>query len=336
MVKTIEKWRHPIRIAIIGISPPTLSAVQLLILIGCGLVGSALIAQLCDVGDGNLQVVLIASSKRFLVYSDFRGIDLPLWKRLLCDDGKDYSHFSEIQEILHRASCNDPALLVVDCTASDAIPSHYEDLLNHRISIATPNKKGVSGTLDLWRGIVRSASSSRAMVYYEATVGAGLPVISTLQDLYESKDQVLKIEGIFSGTLSYIFNEFGTGTGKFSQVVKEAKEKGYTEPDPRDDLNGMDVARKLTILGRTIGMDIEGPPSPNIFPIDSLIPSVLVNVKSGDEFLAGLPAHDAEFDEKREAAKKEGKVLRYVGSIDVPTGTIKVGLETYHLRHDAI
>ena len=298
--------------------------------------GSALIAQLSDVSHENLQVVLIANSKKVLFNSDFRGIDLPFWKRLLRDEGKDYSRFSEIQEILYRARGSGPPLIVVDCTASDDIPSHYEDLLNHRISIATPNKKGVSGTLDLWRRIVCSASSPEAIIYYEATVGAGLPVISTLQDLYDSKDQVRKIEGIFSGTLSYIFNEFGRGTVKFSQVVKEAKEKGYTEPDPRDDLNGMDVARKLTILGRTIGMDIEGPPSSTIFPIDSLIPSVLVNVKSGDDFLAGLPAYDAEFDEKREAAKKEGNVLRYVGSIDVPTGTIKVGLETYHLRHEAI
>jgi homoserine dehydrogenase len=237
-----------------------------------------------------------------------------------------------LRDVLYRA--NDTPLIVVDCTASDDVPRHYEELLDHHISIATPNKKGVSGSLDLWRGILYSASSYDSVIYYEATVGAGLPVISTLQDLYESKDQVRKIEGIFSGTLSYIFNEFGRGTAKFSQVVKEAKEKGYTEPDPRDDLNGMDVARKLTILGRTIGMDIEGPPSPKIFPIDSLIPSALVNVKSGDEFLAGLPAHDAEFDEKREAAKKEGKVLRYVGSIDATTGAIKVGLEAYDYPHE--
>jgi homoserine dehydrogenase len=168
-----------------------------------------------------------------------------------------------------------------------------------------------------------------SVVYYESTVGAGLPVISTLQDLHETGDRVYKIEGIFSGTLSYIFNVFGIGNAKFSEVVKQAKEKGYTEPDPRDDLNGMDVARKLTILGRTIGMDIEGPPSSSIFPIESLIPSKLESVESGDEFVAGLPAHDAEFDEKRDAAKKEGKVLRYVGSIDVATKTIKVGLQSY-------
>ena len=197
------------------------------------------------------------------------------------------------------------------------------------IDIATPNKKGVSGTLNLYNDIQRAAQVSAARLFYEATVGAGLPIISTLQDLIESGDRVDKIEGIFSGTLSYIFNEFGAGSVKFSEVVKAAKEKGYTEPDPRDDLNGMDVARKLTILGRTIGMEIEGPPSPSIFPIESLIPAALESAASGDDFVAGLPAHDGEFDEKRAAAKKDGKLLRYVGSIEVASKTIKVGLQSY-------
>lgn len=145
----------------------------------------------------------------------------------------------------------------------------------------------------------------------------------------DTGDKVVKIEGIFSGTLSYIFNVFGGGSAKFSEVVKEAKEKGYTEPDPRDDLNGMDVARKLTILARLAGLSVEGPPSSSIFPIDSLIPSALESVNSGDEFVAGLPAHDGEFDEKKSAAVKQGNVLRYVGSIDAASGAIKVGLQTY-------
>lgn len=202
--------------------------------------------------------------------------------------------------------------------------------MQEAIDIATPNKKGVSGSLKLYNEIVQTAHATSSRLFYEATVGAGLPIISTLQDLIESGDRVDKIEGIFSGTLSYIFNEFGSGTAKFSEVVKEAKEKGYTEPDPRDDLNGMDVARKLTILGRTIGMEIEGPPSSSIFPIESLIPAALKSATSGDEFVAGLSAHDGEFDEKRAAAKKEGKVLRYVGSIEVASKTIKVGLQSYY------
>jgi len=296
--------------------------------IGCGLVGQALIAQLSDISHSNLSVVLIANSKRFLASKDYEPLDLPLWKRLLRDQGKDYSVFDEILTYLVHAAERDPVLLI-DCTASDTIPAFYPRILEEGIDIATPNKKGVSGTLKLYNEIQEAAQTTSNRLFYEATVGAGLPIISTLQDLIESGDRVDKIEGIFSGTLSYIFNEFGSGNAKFSEVVKEAKEKGYTEPDPRDDLNGMDVARKLTILGRTIGMEIEGPPSSSIFPIESLIPTALESATSGDEFVAGLPAHDGEFDEKRAAAKKEGKVLRYVGSIEVESKTIKVGLQSY-------
>lgn len=290
--------------------------------------GQALISQLAQVSNRNLVTILIANSKRYASHPDYKGIDLSSWKHLLKNEGKDYSSFEEILNYLVPAQKQNPVLLI-DCTASDIVPSQYPRILKERIYIATPNKKGISGTLKLYNAWQQEALESESRVYYESTVGAGLPVISTLQDLHESGDQVNKIEGIFSGTLSYIFNVFGSGNAKFSQVVKEAKEKGYTEPDPRDDLNGMDVARKLIILGRTIGMDIEGPPSSSIFPIESLIPSALESVKSGDEFVAGLPAHDAEFDEKRAASKKEGNVLRYVGSIDVKTKTIKVGLQSY-------
>lgn len=218
-------------------------------------------------------------------------------------------------------------IIIVDCTASDELPKYYERLLEHCF-ITTANKKGLSGSWSLFNQIRTRRDQNRTSLFYEATVGAGLPVISTLRDLIETGDQVYKIEGIFSGTLSYIFNVFGQGDATFSQVVKEAKENGYTEPDPRDDLNGMDVARKLIILARTLGMEVEGPPSSSIFPIESLIPPALENVRTGEEFLAGLPTHDAAWEKKREASVKENKVLRYVGSIEVIEGKIKVGLES--------
>jgi homoserine dehydrogenase len=288
------------------------------------LVGEALIRQLVKISHPHLTTILIANSKRFLISPNYEGIHLPSWKRLLQDDGQNYTSFNGILNYLGHAQF---PVILIDCTASEDIPKLYPRILEQKIHIATPNKKGISGPLELYEKIQLSAVSSGTMVYYEATVGAGLPIISTLQDLYESGDRVDKIEGIFSGTLSYIFNVFGSGDAKFSEVVKRAKEMGYTEPDPRDDLNGMDVARKLTILARTIGMEIEGPPSSSIFPIESLIPAAFETVRSGDEFVAGLPAHDAEFDEKRSAAKREGKVLRYVGSIEVASKAIKVGLQ---------
>jgi homoserine dehydrogenase len=245
------------------------------------------------------------------------------------DSGNNYSSFDEIFNYLTSSGNNHRPLVLIDCTASDEVPKHYPRILKENISIVTPNKKGVSGSLKLFNEIQEAIQDRQARLFYEATVGAGLPVISTLQDLHESGDSIHRIEGIFSGTLSYIFNEFGSGDAKFSQVVQQAKEKGYTEPDPRDDLNGMDVARKLTILGRTIGMEIEGPPSSSIFPVQSLIPPALERAQSGDEFVSGLPAYDAGFDEERVTAKNEGKVLRYVGSINVATKAISVSVQTY-------
>jgi homoserine dehydrogenase len=247
----------------------------------------------------------------------------------MSEEGKDYSSMRDIHQALAAASRGTDPVIFIDCTASDKVPEEYKEILNNNIHIATPNKKGMSGKLALYKTITES--STRASVFHEATVGAGLPVISTLKDLINTGDKIVKIEGIFSGTLSYIFNVWGGGNAKFSDVVKEAKEKGYTEPDPRDDLNGMDVARKLTILARISGLEVEGPPSSDIFPIESLIPKALESARSGDEFVAGLPDHDAQFDEKRTEAKQAGKVVRFVGSIDVATSNIKVGLQSFAL-----
>lgn len=159
-------------------------------------------------------------------------------------------------------------------------------------------------------------------------MGAGLPVISTLKELVETGDEVTKIEGVFSGTMSFLFNSFqpagGAAGGQFSAEVRKAKELGYTEPDPRDDLNGLDVARKLTILARLAGLPVESPTS---FPVQSLIPKELESCSSGDEFLEKLPAFDGEMDKLKEEAAKEGKVVRFVGSIDVASKSVKVGLE---------
>lgn len=170
-------------------------------------------------------------------------------------------------------------------------------------------------------------------MYHESSVGAGLPVISTLKDLVDTGDSVTKIEGVFSGTMSFLFNSFapteGFG-GKWSAEVAKAKALGYTEPDPRDDLNGLDVARKLTILARLAGLEIE---SPTAFPVQSLIPKELESVASGEEFLQRLPEFDSRMEETKVAAEKEGKVVRFVGSIDVEKNTVKVGLEKFDRSH---
>ncbi len=158
-------------------------------------------------------------------------------------------------------------------------------------------------------------------------MGAGLPVIQTLKDLVETGDEIRSISGIFSGTLAYLFNLFD-GTRPFSEIVREAKAKGYTEPDPRDDLSGTDVARKAVILAREAGLTLEL----GDIEVESLVPPALANA-SVDEFLKRLPDFDAPMAERVAAAKRAGQVLRYVATIDVRAGKAKVGLESFAPTH---
>ncbi|KAI0011500.1 homoserine dehydrogenase-domain-containing protein [Xylariaceae sp. FL0662B] len=224
-------------------------------------------------------------------------------------------------------------VVLVDNTSSQDVADSYPLFLRRGINVITPNKKAFSGSYKLWQDIFSAAATSGAKVYHESSVGAGLPVISTLKDLVDTGDEVTKIEGVFSGTMSFLFNSFapveGAG-GQWSAEVKKAKELGYTEPDPRDDLNGLDVARKLTILARLAGLPVESPTS---FPVQSLIPKELESVSSGDEFLQRLPEFDARMEETKAAAQKQGKVVRFVGSIDVTTKAVKVGLEMFDKSH---
>jgi homoserine dehydrogenase len=209
----------------------------------------------------------------------------------------------------------------------------YPVFLDKGISVVTPNKKAFSSNYALWEDIFSAATRSKAMVYHESSVGAGLPVISTLKDLIATGDQVTRIEGVFSGTMSYLFNTFSPvdhedESQSWSQIVTRAKEAGFTEPDPRDDLNGMDVARKLTILARIAGLKVEGPTS---FPVQSLIPKELESASSGVEFMENLPEHDKDMEKYKQEAKAAKKVVRYVGSVDVASGDVKVGVQMVEL-----
>lgn len=204
--------------------------------------------------------------------------------------------------------------------------------LKQGISVVTPNKKAFSGSMDLWTSIQDATYrphdpyQARGLLYHESSVGAGLPIISTLKDLVNTGDTVRRIEGVFSGTMSFLFNSFAPAQGeggKWSAEVRRAKDNGFTEPDPRDDLNGVDVARKLVILARLVGLQVPGTGS---FPVQSLVPAELEGVRSADEFLDRLPEFDARMDEVRDEAGREGKVVRFVGSVDVRAGKLEVGL----------
>ncbi|KAF5230509.1 hypothetical protein FAUST_9779 [Fusarium austroamericanum] len=303
-------------------------------IIGAGGVGKAFIDQLHSLAarkpSPKLNLAYIATSRKAIYNDDYSPINLENVVDTLGSSSKAPLALAQVVEYLSKAPAK---TVLVDNTSSQDVAELYPLALSRGISIVTPNKKAFSGSYKLWQDIFSAAESSGARVYHESSVGAGLPVISTLKDLVETGDKVTKIEGVFSGTMSFLFNSFapteGQG-GKWSEEVKKAKSLGYTEPDPRDDLNGLDVARKLTILARLAGIPVESPTS---FPVQSLIPKELESVSSGDEFLEKLPAFDSQMEETKAAAEKAGKVVRFVGSIDAASKQVKVGLEQFDRSH---
>ena len=216
--------------------------------------------------------------------------------------------------------------IFVDCTSSEEVAGYYHDLLNANISIVTPNKKANSGNLERYQSLKTAAQKRGVKFLYETNVGAGLPIINTLNDLLLSGDRVIKIEAVLSGTLNYIFSSFAQGKS-FSAIVEEARAKGYTEPDPRDDLNGMDVGRKILILARETGATLEI----EQVQIENLVPKELQSVKSVDEFMKQLPKFDNHFEKLRAEAASKNEKLRYMAILD-DTGarTVLKGVDAQH------
>ncbi|KAJ5464971.1 homoserine dehydrogenase-domain-containing protein [Penicillium daleae] len=302
--------------------------------IGAGGVGSCFLSQLAWLAKNQkstrLSLCYIATIDGALYSQDYADINIETALPTL--EAKGYALPSVAETIEYLAGAPHKVILV-DNTSSGAIAEAYPEFLRRGVSIITPNKKAFSGSYELWQDIFSAAQSGGSMVYHESSVGAGMPVISTLKELVQTGDEVTRIEGVFSGTMSFLFNQFSPTTGqagKWSETVKKAKELGYTEPDPRDDLNGLDVARKLTILGRLAGLPIESPAS---FPVQSLIPEELNNCATRFEFLSRLHEFDDRMENKKYLAKKAGKVLRYVGSIEMGTRNVKVGMEMFDPTH---
>ncbi|TFK20901.1 aspartate kinase homoserine dehydrogenase [Coprinopsis marcescibilis] len=322
----------------------------LVAIVGVGLVGSELIGQLLSIPASRspFKLVALTSSKATLYASPQEPISLDRlgqWKALFAasQDKADLTELAaKLSGWLAEGRASGRQVVVVDNTSNEDVASRYPEWLKAGFSVATPNKKAFSGEKGLFDEIVAASGVSGAKWLNESTVGAGLPVINTLKELVASGDKVKKIEGVFSGTMSYIFNEFSTGKSDgpaFSSVVAVAREKGYTEPHPADDLNGFDVARKLTIVSRIISSFSNEPtnlPELQSFlsvQTQSLIPAALEGIPTGDEFIKRLPEFDAEFATLREEAAKEGKVLRFVGVVDVENGVVKAGLEKYSTSH---
>ncbi|KIY47479.1 hypothetical protein FISHEDRAFT_45274 [Fistulina hepatica ATCC 64428] len=310
--------------------------------IGAGLVGAEFIRQLLSIPNSPFKLICIAEST-CIYYDEAKPItDVATWRQTLSASTEQPDMHLLTRRLSALVSAASSKVAVVDNTSSQHVASLYPVWLRAGINVVTPNKKAFSGDVALWEDILAASAQSGAKCYHECSVGAALPVISTLKELVATGDKIIKIEGVFSGTMSYIFNEFSTGHAdpggpSFSSVVKQAREKGYTEPHPADDLNGFDVARKLTILSRIAA---QSPAShlPRLqtfqsFRTTSLIPAALEGIPTGDEFIARLPEFDAEFAAMRTEASKEGKVLRFVGVIDPVKGEVKAGLERYPMTH---
>jgi len=223
--------------------------------------------------------------------------------------------------------------VIADCTASDFIAKKYPKWLNMGINIVTPNKKAGSSDIKFYKEVQDAARTGGTQWGYEATVGAALPVIKTIQDFNKTGDEINVVQGIFSGTLSYIFNVMSATGRPFSDVVAEAVANGFTEPDPRDDLFGADVQRKVVIVARECGVDL----NMEDVPVESLVPAALTDWKPAEgqnlakAFVEELKPYDGGMAERLAGAA--GGVLRYVGTIDVKAGTGKVELKAFPMDH---
>jgi aspartokinase/homoserine dehydrogenase 1 len=287
---------------------PTLRSLEVVV-VGAGNVGGELIDQMKDQQKSlhedfgiHLNVVGIANSRKYIF--EPRGIVLENWRDHLEEAGTEYDR---VDDLIEKTEVLDLSSIVfVDCTASNDLPAKYHHLLESGVSVVTANKKGQTGALESYQSLKKHFKTRGVKFLYEASVGAGLPILSTLRSLLASGDQIVRIEGVVSGTLSYIFNSF-TPERSFSEVVQEAQKLGFTEPDPREDLNGMDVARKLLILARECGIDLEL----EDIALEPLLNDECLNAKSIEEFYEKLKGMDEVFEKKAADAASRGCSLCY-------------------------
>ncbi|MEO7066027.1 MAG: bifunctional aspartate kinase/homoserine dehydrogenase I [Rhodanobacter sp.] len=302
------------------LSPQTLS----IGFIGPGRVGRALLEQIADARERlcrdvqlDLRVRALAGSRRmWLGHAGAMPLEL--------DESAAACDLDALTAHVHAEHL--PHAVIIDCSASDAVAERYPAWLAAGIHVVTPNKQAGAGDLERWRAIRAACAHSGSRFRYEATVGAGLPVIQTLRELLDTGDTLVAIDGVLSGTLAWLFNSYD-GSVPFSALVRRAHELGYTEPDPREDLSGMDVARKLVIMAREAGMLL----SLADVVVESLVPAALADVPR-EQVLDGLHVIDAAMAERLHQARAQGQVLRHVAHLGAD-GSARVGVAALPADH---
>lgn len=294
---------------------------------GVGNVGGSLLRQIAKQQEKlrnqkNLQlnVVGIASSKKAVFNRD--GIDVADYRRLLDESELKATPETILSEVLAMNIYNS---VFVDCTASEQIAALYKQLLEHNVNVVTANKIAASSDYDNYQLLKETARRKDVKFLFETNVGAGLPIINTINSLINSGDTILRIEAVVSGTLNFIFDVLAADV-PFSRAVEMAREAGYSEPDPRIDLSGKDVVRKIVILARESGYRVEQ----NDVEMKSLVPENLL-IGEAEGFIERVKSIDGDFEKMRGDAEKEGKKFRYVATLD--GGNVSVGLRDVDAKH---
>jgi aspartokinase/homoserine dehydrogenase 1 len=281
--------------------------------LGTGNIGQTLFRQLNAHSEylkqhNGIQVKIagISNTRKMIFSTD--GISLDSWQ----DDLAASNETADLDEFIERMkSMNLPNCVFIDNTASPKPVEVYEEVFKSNISVITCNKIGNSASYKQYKTFHDAAKQHGVDFFYETNVGAGLPIIRTLKDLMNSGDRIMKIEAILSGTISFIFNNF-KGNANFHDIVKLAQEKGYTEPDPRDDLRGTDFMRKMLILARDAGYPMEAAD----VKIESILPQACLEAQTVEDFYSALRAEDAFFTQLKNQAEAGKKVLRYIGKLE--------------------
>lgn len=295
--------------------------------LGTGNIGATFFKQLAkqyhflrEHNDIEVKVVGISNSRKMVF--NLEGVDLHNWQYELDENGAraDLSLFVEQMKKFNLPNC-----VFIDNTASKEPAKYYEDIFKSTISIVTCNKIANSGDYAYYKLLHDTARQYGVDFFYETNVGAGLPIVRVLRDLMLSGDRILKVEAILSGTISYIFNNF-IGDTSFYEVVKKAQELGYTEPDPRDDLGGVDFMRKMLILARDAGYPLEA----SDVDLGAILPASCLQAKSVDDFYEELLREEPYFSKLKEKAVRERKVLRYIGTLENGKVTISLQLVDEH------